>query len=216
MSKTKNVGYFANSGQVKNNTDNKTPLGETGCLSNFVSPALRPMKVSTSSELYPDKRLFLFLFECLGIEFFNLHSHVTYRTTCHAGGHSHSCLGKWKISLGVAIILDLCLSSHQFTMILKLYLKLKILLVVKTVIKNIRQQPHYSAVMNQKIKIIAPSKNSFQNMRALQNCFLKKCISKLMSLKYTFHKWAYIRKYFLQMSINKNIFTNKKGLKRFS
>ena len=87
----------------------------------LVSLALRPMKVSTGSELYPNKRLFLFLFECLGIEFFNLHSHVTYRTCC-AWGHSHSCLGRLRISLGVAIILDLCLSSHQFTMILKLYL----------------------------------------------------------------------------------------------
>ena len=31
---------------------------------------LRPMRVSTSSELYPDTRLFLF-FECIGIQFFN-------------------------------------------------------------------------------------------------------------------------------------------------
>ena len=41
-----------------------------------------------------------------------------------------------------------------------------------------------SATMNQKTKIIAPSKNAFQNsylMDALQNCSLKKCISKLLS-----------------------------------
>ena len=31
---------------------------------------LRPMRVSTSSELYPDTLLF-FVFECLGIQFFN-------------------------------------------------------------------------------------------------------------------------------------------------
>ena len=31
--------------------------------------------------------------------------------------------------------------------------------------------------MNQEIIIIAPSKNVFQNMGALQNCFLKKYIS---------------------------------------
>ena len=31
--------------------------------------------------------------------------------------------------------------------------------------------------MNQKLKIIAPSKNTFQNMNELQNCSLKKCIS---------------------------------------
>ena len=39
----------------------------------------------------------------------------------------------------------------------------KTLLVVKTLIKNIEQQPHLSAAINQKIKIIAPSKNAFQN-----------------------------------------------------
>ena len=32
--------------------------------------------------------------------------------------------------------------------------------------------------MNQEIKIIAPSKNAFQNTGALQNSSLKKCISK--------------------------------------
>ena len=49
----------------------------------------------------------------------------------------------------------------------------KTLLVVKTLIKNIEQQPHLSAAINQKIKIIAPSKNAFQNMKALQTCSLK-------------------------------------------
>ena len=46
---------------------------------------LRP-EVSTSSEHYPDTRLF---FECLGIQFFNF-SHVTYGTPCHIKGHPHS------------------------------------------------------------------------------------------------------------------------------
>ena len=32
----------------------------------------------------------------------------------------------------------------------------------------------------------APSKNAFQNMGALQNFSLKKCISELLSLKYTY------------------------------
>ena len=54
--------------------------------------------------------------------------------------------------------------------------------------KSIKQQPHLSAAMNQKIKITAPSKNVFQNIGALQNCSLQKCISKLMSLKYTLIK----------------------------
>ena len=40
-----------------------------------------------------------------------------------------------------------------------------------------RQKPHQeAAAMNQKFKIIAPSKNTFQNMGELQNCSLKKCI----------------------------------------
>ena len=138
---------------------NKTPLGETGCLSIFGPPPrftctlpwlLRLVKVSTSSELYPDMRLF-FLFECLGTQFFNSHSHVTYGTPCHARGHSHSCLGKQRIFIGVAIILNMCLCSHaqldcnQFTIILHLYLcmsRLEVLLVVTTLIKNIELQSH--------------------------------------------------------------------------
>ena len=46
---------------------------------------LRPMKASTSSELYLNTELF---FECLGIQFFNS-SHVTYRTLCRTRDHSH-------------------------------------------------------------------------------------------------------------------------------
>ena len=34
---------------------------------------LRPMRVSTSSELYPDTWL-IFVFECIGIQFFNSHT----------------------------------------------------------------------------------------------------------------------------------------------
>ena len=72
---------------------------------------LRLVKDSTSSELYPDTRLF-FLCEYLGIQFFNSHSHVTYRMPCHARGHSHSYLGKWRISLGLRSILSISLCSH--------------------------------------------------------------------------------------------------------
>ena len=88
---------------------NKTPLEETGCLSNFLgslsmSPALHPGKVSTSSELYPD--YFRYFALCSGIQFFYLppfltqsvrlplvtylslcSTYVTYRTPCHAIGH---------------------------------------------------------------------------------------------------------------------------------
>ena len=52
----------------------------------------------------------------------------------------------------------------------------KVLVVEKTWIKNIEQQPNYSATINS--KTIAPSKNAFQNISALQNCSLKKYISK--------------------------------------
>ena len=47
---------------------------------------LRPMRVFTSSELYPDTWLF-FVFECIGIQFFNS---LTYGTPCHARGLLHS------------------------------------------------------------------------------------------------------------------------------
>ena len=55
--------------------------------------------------------IYFIFFECLGIQFFNS-LNVTYGTLCHARGHSHSCLGKQRISLGVSIILSICLGSH--------------------------------------------------------------------------------------------------------
>ena len=71
LSKSEN-GSFADSGEVKKNKQsyNKTPVGETGCLRTFgllpratgtPSWLVRPVKVSTSSELYPDTRLFFFI-----------------------------------------------------------------------------------------------------------------------------------------------------------
>ena len=61
----------------------------------------------------PRHETFFFLsFECLGIHFFNLHSHVACRMPCHARGHSHSCIRKQMISLGMAIILSIYLCSH--------------------------------------------------------------------------------------------------------
>ena len=69
---------------------------------------LRPVKVSTSSKLYPDTRLFFYA-EVLS---FLIHSHMTYGTICHARGHLHSYLGKRRISLGVIGILSMCLHSH--------------------------------------------------------------------------------------------------------
>ena len=61
------LSYFADFEEVKK-INKKTPLGETGCLCIFSWPwphvtgtppwLLRPVKVSTSSELYPDTWLF--------------------------------------------------------------------------------------------------------------------------------------------------------------
>ena len=113
---------------------NKTSLGETGCLSNFPW-LLRPVKVSTSSELYPNYfRLLAFLnvqassflirppFSTQSVRlplvtYPSLCSTcVTYRTLCHAIGHQalplNPYLGKQRISLGVTTILSMCLCSH--------------------------------------------------------------------------------------------------------
>ena len=75
---------------------------------------LRPVKVSTSSKLYPDTRLLFFFFFFLNAQAssFLVHSHVTYGTLCHARGHSRSYLGKRRIFLGVTGILSMCLRSH--------------------------------------------------------------------------------------------------------
>ena len=43
---------------------------------------------------------------------FLIHSHVTYRTPCHARGHPHSYLGKRRICLGVRGILSMYLRTH--------------------------------------------------------------------------------------------------------
>ena len=98
---------------------------------------LRPVKVSTSSELYPNTWLF-FVFECLGIQFFNSPTFyksvrlpmvtypslsstcVTYGTLCRTIGHQvlptpfapAPYLGKRRISLGVTGILSIYLRSH--------------------------------------------------------------------------------------------------------
>ena len=120
--------------------DNKTPLGETGCLSIFLATALCHRHSTLASQthegfhqLWALPRHTTIFFECLGIQFFNLHTHVTYRMPCRAGDHPHSCLRKRGTSLGVVIILGICLSSHtylnctQFTIILDSYLYMSIL-----------------------------------------------------------------------------------------
>ena len=174
--------YFTDFEQVKK-TNSKTPLGETGCLCILFWPwpyvtsnppwLLRPVKVSTSSELYPNTQLF---FECLGIQFFNsplffltqsvrlplftypslCRTYVTYRTPCHASGHQvlptqtlprkaedfprgenhskHVPLPTYLAWLQPIYYSSRFVFTHVKTT--------NILLVVKTLIKNIEQQPH--------------------------------------------------------------------------
>ena len=110
----------------------KTPLGETRCLSIYLFIYFFFLNAQASS--------------------FLVRSRVTYGTLCHARGHPHSYLGKQKISLGVAIILSICLCSHaqlhcnQFVINPKFVFMhvnaAKVLLVVKTLLKNIDHQPN--------------------------------------------------------------------------
>ena len=101
----------------------------------LVSPALRPSfsdpwRLSPALSSTPTHDYFFWM---LSIQFFNLHTHVTYRMPCRAGDHPHSCLRERGISLGVVIILGICLSSHtylnctEFTIILDSYLYMSIL-----------------------------------------------------------------------------------------
>ena len=74
----------------------KTPLEKPEAKAFFLRPLpcvtgtppwlLRP-EASTSSDLYPDTRLF---FVNAQASSFLIHSHVTYGTPCHARGHSRS------------------------------------------------------------------------------------------------------------------------------
>ena len=71
---------------------------------------LRPVRVSTSFELYLDIWLFLF-FECLDIQFFNSLT-CGLRDTMPRQEPPNSYLGKQRISLRVRGILSMCLRSH--------------------------------------------------------------------------------------------------------
>ena len=123
----------------------KAPLGETGCLGNTY---------------------FIYWFSKHPVFLFTLTQSVrlpmvTYPSLCSTcdlpdtmlchwspgASHPNIYLGKWRISLGVAIILSMCLRSHtqldcnQFVIHLKFVFihvnMLKVLLVVKTLMKNI-------------------------------------------------------------------------------
>ena len=92
-----------------------------------------------------------FYFECIGIQFFNS---LTYDLRDIMPRQKSLTLipREAEHSLGVTINLSICLCTHsqidcnQFTIILGLHLYMsileKLLLVVKTLIKNIEQQPH--------------------------------------------------------------------------
>ena len=158
LSKSRNVGYFANPEQVKKQPYNKTSLGETGCLSIFGPPPrvtgtpswlLRPMKFSTSSELYLNMRLY-FLFGML--------RHSVFFRTCDL---RDAMPRQWSITLLPREAEDFPRGgNHSKHMLLFTYLvwlqpvyhnprfvfihvnTVKVLLLVKTLIKNIEKQPH--------------------------------------------------------------------------
>ena len=121
---------------------------------------------------------------------------MTYGMLCHARGHPHSYPEKQRISLGVTIILGICLSSHTYLVcnLIKLVFipvnTSKALLVVKILIKKTQsssqtnQQPWIlkaaaTLISNHKSKIkrIAPSKKLTLEHR---------CTSKLLPQKMHF------------------------------
>ena len=159
LNKSRNDGYFADFEQVKNLPYTKTPLGEIGYLNNFLgylsmSPALhlllvRLVKVSTSSEIYPDCfplltffslfRYPVFLFTSLFLTQSIRLPLITY-PHCAAlmwltGRHAMQAfterfppnpyLGKQRIFLGVAIMENMCLCSHTYNPGLNIWNKLE-------------------------------------------------------------------------------------------
>ena len=135
------AAYFE---QVKKQPYNKTPLGETGCLNNFLgylsmSRALHrgfsdlkrsPSALSTTPTAFGCLLLLivpapsflihpLFLTQSFRVPLVIYPSlcsaYVTYRMPCHVNGHqANSYLGTRKISLGVAIILSICLCLYTY------------------------------------------------------------------------------------------------------
>ena len=165
------------------------PVSLTGTLPQL----LRPVRVSTSSELYPDTGCF----ECLSIQFFNSPAPMLL-TGCHATpvvtrcfppptqgsrgfpqgwqsfqayafAHIHSLIAtNIHINIGKAFP---CAENFD-----KEYRAAAKLISSH---KNIKQQPHQSATVSS--QMIAPSNNTFQNIKALQNCSLKKHMERLFS-----------------------------------
>ena len=124
----------------------KTPLGETGCIGNpyfyllvaYASSFLiRPNTVSQATYGYLP----------LTVQHLCDLQDIMPRHWSPGASHPYPYLGEWRISLGVAMILGICLCSHtqldcnQFVIYLKFVFKhaniVKILLVVKTLIKNV-------------------------------------------------------------------------------
>ena len=111
--------------------------------------------------------------------------------------HPTPYLGKQRISLGVAIILNICLCSHtqfdcnQFTVILNLHLSKdfnkKYRAAATLISSHEGVEQHTTLISNHKarIKIIAPSKNAFRTWVNFKIAPSLKCISKQLSLKYT-------------------------------
>ena len=123
----------------------KTPLGETGCIGN---PYFYLLVAYTSSFLiHPNSQLATYGYLPLTVQHLCELQDIM---PCHCSPgapHPSPYLGKQRISLGVAITLGICLHSHtqldckQFLIHLKFVFIhaniVKILLVVKTLIKNV-------------------------------------------------------------------------------
>ena len=119
--------------------DNKTLFGETGCLCIFCFECSGIVLYFTSLFLTQPVRIPLAILVYLPLTAQHL-CDLQDTMPCHwSPGTSHptSYLGRQRISLRVTIILSICLCSHT------------------------------SAAINQKIKIITPSKYAFQNMKVL-------------------------------------------------
>ena len=185
LSISKNVGYLADFGHVKKQPYNKTLIGKTECLSNFLGylsmlPALhlgfpglwRPPPALISTKTAFSCLLFLFMHPVFWFTSLFLtqwvrlllvtypsvcSTYVTYRTPYHASGHQALSIqplpreaedfprgSDHSKHVSLPTYLAWLEPIYYDLGFVFMHVKLNIfLLVVKTLIKNITQQPHY-------------------------------------------------------------------------
>ena len=95
---------------------------------------------------------------------------MTNGTLCHTRGHSHSYLGKGRISQGVVIILSICLRSHN-------WLDCNQFPIILGGIYTCQYCKSFTCGENFGKKYRAAAK-LISNHKLQNNCFVKKCISK--------------------------------------